>query len=113
MKTSLFTSLPHFSTLGRIFFPLEELAPKITGGILYILYIYIMSKFLSPVTTWLTVPHMCTWRSVSESALLALWEPLSLYHPLAEMTQKGSSFNEEFNLLSHLGRRKKTALLGV
>lgn len=28
------------------------------------------------------------------------------------MTQKGSSFNEEFNLLTHLGRRKKTHCWG-
>lgn len=71
-----------------------------------------MSKFLSPVTTWLPVPHMCTWWSISESPPPALWEQLSLYHPLAEMTQKGRGFNDEFNLLSHLGRRKNPPCWG-
>ena len=38
-------------------------------------------------------------------------EMLSVYHPSAEVKQKGSSFNEELNLLTHLGGRKKTAPL--
>lgn len=73
------------------------------------------SKFLEgPVTVlevWLTAPDRYTWPYESESPSPALLERCPYATPQLKAKQKGSSFNEELNLLTRLVEGKKTILL--